>query len=298
MISSNSWLSSTGTLILLALGTACDAENASRAPSADPHLGYAVGDTGFTAAITGGANGLSTWVPSAGTDLRYPPAQNLDGLPIDLGEARRFVILAKSGISTVPTSAITGNIAVSPAAASYLTGFSLTADPTNVFSTSPQVTGKVFASDYAPPAPTHLTTVISNMETAFTDGAGRAPDVTELGAGNIGGLTLDAGVYQWGTGLLIPTDLTLTGSGTDVWIFQVAGDLTVASATQVVLAGGAEARNVFWVVSGLVEFGTTSQVQGTVLGQTSITLRTGASVRGRLLSQTYVDVDASTVAMP
>ena len=65
---------------------------------------------------------------------------------VDLGAAGNFVILAKSGISTVPTSAVTGDLGVSPAAATYITGFSLTADPTNVFATSPQVTGKVFAS--------------------------------------------------------------------------------------------------------------------------------------------------------
>ena len=127
-----------------------------------------------------------------------------------LGTAGNFAILAKSGISTVPTSAVTGNIGVSPAAATSITGFSLIADATNVFSTSPQVTGKVYAADYAPPTPSNLTTAVGDMELAFTDAAGRAPDVTELGAGNIGGMTLAPGVYKWGTGLLIPTDVTLS----------------------------------------------------------------------------------------
>ena len=65
-----------------------------------------------------------------------------------------------------------------------------------MFSTSPQVTGKVYASDYASPTPANLTTAIGDMQTAFTDAAGRAASVTELGAGNIGGMTIGPGVYK------------------------------------------------------------------------------------------------------
>jgi hypothetical protein len=220
------------------------------------------------------------------------------GLAVDLGAAGDFAILAKSGISSVPASAITGDIGVSPAAATFITGFSLTADASEVFSTSPQVVGNVYASDYAPPTPSDLTTAIGDMELAFTDAAGRAPDVTELGAGNIGGMTLEPGVYKWGTGLLIPTDVELSGSGTDVWIFQVARDLTMSSGASIALSGGALPENVFWQVAGLVEIGTTAHCEGVVLTQTSITLGTGASINGRLLAQTAVTMDGNTVVEP
>jgi hypothetical protein len=143
-----------------------------------------------------------------------------------------------------------------------------------------------------------MTTAISDMERAFTDAAGRAPGVTELGAGNIGGMTLGAGVYRWGTGLLVPTDVTLTGSATDVWIFQVAQNLTFASGAKIVLAGGALPKNVFWQVAGLVELGTTAHCEGVVLTATSVRLRTGASIHGRVLAQTAVDIDGSTVVQP
>jgi hypothetical protein len=209
-----------------------------------------------------------------------------------------FAILSKSGISTVPTSAITGNLGVSPAAATYVTGFSLVADATNVFSMSPQVTGKVFASNYAVPTPSNLTTAVADMQTAFSDAAGRVPDVTELGAGDIGGRTIAPGVYKWGTGLLIPTDVTLAGAATDVWIFQIAQDLTVSNAVQVVLTGGARPKNVFWQVSGMLDVGTTAHFEGVVLSQTSISLHTGASINGRLLAQTAVSLDSSTVVEP
>lgn len=247
-----------------------------------------------TDALSLDAQGLEeeySWTFTTGTELA-------PGLPVELGTAGTFAVLAKSGISSVPTSAITGDIGVSPAAASYITGFSLAADSSNVFSTSPQVTGRVYAADYAVPTPSNMTTAIGHLERAFVDAAGRAPDVTELGAGDIGGMTLEPGVYKWGTGLLIPTDVTLTGSDTDVWIFQIAEDLTVSSGARVNLTGGAVPENVFWQVSGLVDIGTTAHVEGIIVTQTSLALRTGASINGRLLAQTSVDIEGGTVTVP
>ncbi|HEX3901828.1 MAG TPA: ice-binding family protein [Polyangia bacterium] len=219
-------------------------------------------------------------------------------LAVNLRTAGDYAILAESDISTVPPAVVTGDLGISPMAATFITGFSLMADATNAFSTSAQVTGKIYAADYAVPTPSNLTTAISDMGLAFTDAAGRAPDVTELGAGSIGGMTLAPGVYKWATGLLIPTDLTLNGSATAVWIFQIAQDLTVSNAVAVHLTGGALAKNVFWQVAGSVDLGTTSQFEGIVLCQTMINLRTGASIAGRLMAQTAVNLDASTVTQP
>jgi Ice-binding-like/Bacterial Ig-like domain len=218
-------------------------------------------------------------------------------LPVNLGTAGNYGILAKTKISTVPTSSVTGNIAISPAAATYITGFALKMDPTTTFSTSTQVTGKIYAANYTAPTSSNLTVAINDMATAFTDAAGRAPDVTELGAGNIGGKTLAPGVYKWSSGLLIPTDVHLAGSSTDVWIFQVAQNLTISSGAKINL-DGAVARNVFWQVSGLVDLGTTAHAEGTILCKTGITLHTGASVNGRLLAQTAVIIDGSTIVAP
>ena len=220
------------------------------------------------------------------------------GVPLNLGTAGAYAILAKSGIATVPTSAITGDLGVSPAAATAITGFSLTADSTKVFSTSGQVTGKVYASDFTLPTPANLTTAVADMQLAFTDAAGRAPTVTELGAGNVGGMTLAPGVYKWGTGLLIPTDVSLAGPATAVWIFQIAQDLTISSGAKILLSGGAMAKNVFWQVAGRVVVGTTAHVEGVILTQTSIALGTGASITGRLLAQTAVNIDGSVVVQP
>jgi hypothetical protein len=256
-------------------------------------------DGSYTATITTGASSVLGVALAAKNAWSFTTVRAMPmGLPVHLGTAGTFVILSKSGISTVPASVVTGNIGVSPAAATSITGFALIADATNVFSTSSQVVGKVYAADYAPPTPSSLTTAIGDREIAFTDASGRAPDVTELGAGNVGGMTLAPGVYKWGTGLLIPADVTLTGSATDVWIFQIAQGLTMSSATKVLLTGGALARNVFWQVGGAVALGTTAHIEGIVLTQTAATLGTGASIHGRLLAQTAVTLDGSTVVEP
>ncbi len=278
-------------VVLLSLGAACGSSDDSGSAGNTTSTGAAGASNTATGGNTGGATNNTTGGGTAGNTAST-------GHVVNLGTASTFAMLAQTGVATVPTSAVTGNVGVSPAAATYITGFSLTADSTSVFSTSPQVTGKVYAADYAAPTPSNLTTAISDMQLAFTDAAGRAPDVTELGAGSIGGMTLTPGVYKWGTGLLVPTDVTLNGSATDVWIFQIAQDLTVSSGAKILLTGGAVPGNVFWQVAGLAALGTTAHLEGTLLGQTSITLQTGASIKGRLLAQTAVSIDGSAVVQP
>ncbi|MHB9030384.1 MAG: ice-binding family protein [Candidatus Latescibacterota bacterium] len=210
-----------------------------------------------------------------------------------------MTVLAKSGISTTGTTSIAGDIGISPAAASYITGFALSTPPT-AFTTSSLVTGKVYAADYNAPAPANMTTAISDMETAYTDAAGRTlPDAAELGAGNISGMTLAPGLYKWGTGLLIDNKgVTLSGSANDVWIFQIAGALTVNSGAIVTLSGGAQAKNIFWQVTGQTTLGTTAQFKGNILDQTAIVLNTGAILDGRALAQTAVTMDSNAITRP
>ncbi|MBA3016621.1 MAG: DUF3494 domain-containing protein [Desulfobacteraceae bacterium] len=257
--------------------------------------------TVYTATITTGVKDLADNALAADKIWSFTTGATTAAGPelVNLGTAGDFAILAKSGISTVPSSAITGDIGVSPIDRTALTGFSETMDSSNEFSTSAQVTGKLYAADYAVPTPANLTTAVSDMETAYTDAAGRTlPDATELGAGEIGGLTIVPGLYKWGTGVLISTDVTLNGGPNDVWIFQISGDLTQASATQVILTGGALPKNIFWQTFGAVALDTTAHFEGIVLSYTEITLATGATVNGRLLSQTAVTLDGNTVTQP
>src|ERR1700688_4652865 len=210
--------------------------------------------------------------------------------PVDLKSASSLAILTKSGVPDVPASVITGDVWSSP--------ISGAADKL----TCAEVTGKSYSVDSAGPLPcrttnaTLLTAAVKDMMTAYTDAAGRTrPTATNLGAGAIGGLTIAPGLYKWGTGVSISTDVTLSGGPNDVWIFQIAQTLDQASATKVVLSGGAQAKNVFWQTFGDVTIQANAQFNGVILSQTAINLKTGASVNGQLLAQTQVTLEQNAV---
>lgn len=210
---------------------------------------------------------------------------------INLKTAGNFVILAKSAVTNVTTSAITGDIGLSPAAASNITGLALVLDGSGQFATAAQVTGKVYAADYAVPTPGRLTTAVLDMQNAYTDGNSRLANFTNEGGGTIGGLTLAPGVHKWTTGVNIATNLTLSGLPTSVFIMQITGGLALTGGANIVLAGGVKAENVFWVVAGATSVGAASLFNGIILDQTSITMVTGSRlVSGRLLAQTAVNL--------
>ncbi len=212
---------------------------------------------------------------------------------VNLGVAGNFAILSKSGITDVYKSAVLGDVGSSP-----ITGAAL------LLSCS-EVVGTVYTVDAAGPLPcrvvsaTMLTTAVGDMQAAYTDAAGRInPDFLNLGAGNIGGKTLTPGLYKFTTAVVIPTNITIAGGPDDVFIFQVAGTLIMSSAVNVTLTGGAQAKNIYWVVAGAVTFGTTSHFEGNILGQTGINMQTGASLNGRMLAQTAVTLQMNTVNKP
>ena len=213
--------------------------------------------------------------------------------PVNLGNAGNFAILTKTGITDVYASAVTGDVGTSP-----ITGAAL-------LLSCGEVSGQVYTVDAAGPFPcavtsaTYLTASIGDMQLAYTDAAGRVfPDFVELGAGEIGGLTLTPGLYKWATDVKITTDVTLTGGPNDVWIFQIAGKLKEANAVRVTLAGGAQAKNIFWQVAGAVTLGTTAHFEGVVLAKTMIAVNTGATVTGRLLAQTAVTLQMNAITQP
>jgi hypothetical protein len=256
---------------------------------------YLDANTDYTATITTGAKDLGGNALVENTSWNFTTGGTAAVLAvIDLGGASNYVILAKTAINNSSTSAITGHLGLSPAATSYITGLALV-DFTG-YATSSQVTGNVYAADMADPTPATLTTAVENMITAYNDAAGRpTPDFLELGVGNIGGMTLSAGLYKWTNTVTIPSDVTLTGSADDVWIFQIAGDLTQSAAVNITLNGGAQAKNIFWQVAGEATLGTTSHFEGNILSMTGITFQTGASMNGRALAQTAVILDANAI---
>ncbi len=252
----------------------------------------------YTATVTTGAKDVAGDAIAANKVWSFTTASAGSGLAaVDLGAAGNYVILAKTAISNISTSAVTGDLGLSPAATSYVTGLSLT--NATGYATSAQVTGKIYAADMADPTPITLTTAVNNMITAYTDAAGRTtPDFSELGTGNIGGMTLTPGLYKWTNTVTLPSDITISGSSTAVWIFQIAGDLTMSNAVNITLIGGAQAKNIFWQVAGTATLGTTSHFEGIILSQTAVTIQTGASFHGRALAQTAVVLDGNAVTQP
>ena len=235
---------------------------------------------------------LASGVPSVDNSAMINPLFGKIAV-VNLRLAGNFVILSKSGITDVYKSSIVGDVGTSP-----ITGAAILVKCT-------EVVGTIYSVNAAGPLPcrvinaSRLTTAVLDMQTAYTDAAGRLrPNYLNLGAGNIGGKTLKPGLYKWTSAVVIPTDVTISGSPTDVWIFQIAGTLKMSSAVRITLAGGALAKNIFWQTSGAVTLGTTSHFEGIILGKTGINLQTGASINGRLLAQTAVTLQMNGVTKP
>lgn len=255
-------------------------------------------NTIYTVLITNGAkdiagNALASDIEWSFTTIIASANQAI----VNLGTAGNYVILAKTAITNVPYSDITGDLGLSPAATSYITGFELT-DFTG-YATDPKITGKVYAANMADPTPINLTTAVENMITAYTDAAGRpTADFLNLGTGNLGGKTLTPGLYKFTSSVTLPTDVTISGGPNDVWIFQISDNLNISTNVKVTLAGGAQAKNIFWQVAGEAVFGATSHFEGIILSWTGITFQTSATFKGRALAGTAVILDTNTVVGP
>lgn len=254
--------------------------------------------TDYTVRISTEAKGATGVSIAENTGWDFTTGGNNETLDVvELGSAGNYVMLAKTAINNIPSSDITGDLGISPAAGSFMTGFALTNE--TGYATSEQVSGRMYAADMAAPTPSNLTTAVENMITAYNNAAGRsAPDFVELYSGNIGGRTLSPGLYTWSNTVTVPTNVTLSGGADDVWIFQIAENLTLSSDVEVTLTGGAQAKNIFWQVAGEVTVGTNAHMEGVILSMTGITLTTGASLNGRMLAQTAVILDENIVVQP
>jgi hypothetical protein len=226
---------------------------------------------------------------------------------IELGSAKEFVILAKAGISAVAKSSITGDIGVSPIAATAITGFGLTADSGNEFSTSTQIVGRAHAADYAVPTPETLTTAVSDMEMAYSEASARSSDdgnrTISKGDGEIGGMTLHPGVYTFEGDIGITNNIFLDGGPEDVFIIKTAGNILQAAGTEVFLElqdgeSAVKASNVFWQVAGHVRVGAGSHMEGILLVKEYALFGTGSSLNGRVFSQTACDLKQATITQP
>ena len=202
--------------------------------------------------------------------------------PVLLGAASNFVILAGATVTNTGATSVTGDLGVSPG--STVTGF-----PPGT------VNGAMHKAD---PAAAQAKIALT---AAFNDAAGRTVAPVSV-AGNLGGQTLTPGLYKSTSSLAISSgDLTLDaqGNANGVFIFQMGSTLTTTAGRKVILSGSAKASNIFWQVGSSATLGTTSTFKGNILADQSITMNTGATLDGRVLTRIgAVTLDANTITRP
>jgi hypothetical protein len=203
-------------------------------------------------------------------------------VPVGLGTAASFAVLAGTTVTNTGPSTISGNLGVSPGTA--VTGF-----PPGIVSN-----GTIHSADGVAGG------AQSDLTTAYNDAAGRSP--TASVPGFIGaGQTLTPGVYKASSSLDVGGSLTLDGGGDPnaVFIFQAPSTLITDSASSVILTNGAQACNVFWQVGSSATLGTNSAFAGTILALTSISVDTGDTIAGRALARNgAVTLDDDTITSP
>jgi hypothetical protein len=215
--------------------------------------------------------------------------------PVNLQTAGNFALLAEAAITNLPASSVTGDVGLNPASGA------------DIGLTCEEVTGVIYTRDAAGPPcrvtdRNRLTEAVADGVTAFFDAKDRVPDYIDLGGGNIGGLNLGPGTYQWNAGVVIPRNLTLTGGPNDVWIFQIWQlgidlSLSVGPGVEIVLAGGALPQHVYWEINN-AELGTNSRFKGVMLADNAIVMGTGASIVGRVLAGSVASLDHNTLVQP
>jgi len=224
-------------------------------------------NTVFTATVTTGVEDLAgnplaanyAWSFKTGSTAAVTiPVQTTAQNSVPLGTSSHFAVLASAGITNIPTSAITGDVGLTPDAGSNISGFS---NPL----ICPEVTGKMYAVDLSGPAcalmdPTLLTNAKNDAAVAFANARAAARGTPQAISGNLNGLTLYPGVYESGTSLQISPGgflyLDAQGDSNAVFIIRSATSITTEATSEVVLTKGAKAENVYWTAGSSVTLGT------------------------------------------
>lgn len=255
-------------------------------------------NTEYTATINTGAKDISGVPMAANYVWKFTTAASVvpgGQLPVNLGSAARFAILSNSAITNIPTSSITGDVGISPGTRSAIAGL-----------TNPEVIGIIYAADDPVPVPVMLIQAKMDAEAAYLDAVSAVRGTPIPLSGNINGLTLVPGLYQSGSSIEISPGGSVTldagGDVNAVFIIRSATSITTSPTSQVILAGGAQAKNIFWSAGSAMTLGTNSQMYGTLIASTSISLLTGARLDGRALIQGaaagQVSLDQNVVVRP
>jgi hypothetical protein len=237
-------------------------------------------NTTYTATITTGVRNIAGTPLASNMVWSFITSPTVGLVPVNLGTAANFAVLAGSTITNTGNTTITGDVGLSPGTA--VTGF-----PPGILNGTFHLADPVAA------------TAKLDLSAAFNDAAGRTGVLTV--PTELGGTTLPPGVYNSASGtfgITGPLTLDAQGNANAVFIFKAASTLITASNSTVILINGAQAGNVFWQVGSSATLGTGTAFRGTIMAQASITVTTGATIEGRALTQTAaVTLDTNKVAL-
>jgi hypothetical protein len=228
-----------------------------------------VADTEYTAMILMEASDLAGNTLLEDYLWTFTTGATTAQLQLQLGTTSAFAILAGATVTNTGPSVITGDLGVSPGTA--VVGFPPGTLNGEIFTGVGSAAGQAKA----------------DLNAAFNEAAGRSTGAVSL-PGDLSGLTLYPGLYTNSTSVMLSTgNVTLDAQGDSnaVFLFQMGSTLTTGSSTQVILAGGAKATNIYWQVGTSATLGTNSSFKGNILAEASITMTTGATLDGRALTQ-------------
>ncbi len=240
---------------------------------------------------SGGSGEVKT--TSGANTVEVVPVPNHSTKGLDLGVAKSFSVMAYTSITSAPTSNITGKVGLKPGIRSLIK-----------INPATEVSGgslEVYAGDDVGDPQNYITMAREDLIAAYRDAASRTPDKDKKEAykGDLSGKILPPGVYHFSTGSSIASDVSLEGTDSDVWIFQVDGDLSVADNVRVNLSGNAKPKNVYWQISGKTTLGSHSMMVGTVMNQLTFELKSNAQVLGRVLNKNgKVLLSQNTITKP
>jgi len=183
---------------------------------------------------------------------------------VHLGAAGSYAVLAGSTVTNTGSSVLSGNLGVWPGTA--VTGF-----PPGMV-----INGTIHAGDAA------AKNAQNALTTAYNEAMGLSP-TGKLTGQNLGGMTLNSGVYFFASSAQLTGTLTLEGKPNSLFVFQIGSTLTTASSSSVIFINSLTGKpmsdpNIFWQVGSSATLGTTTSFQGNILALTSITMDTGATI--------------------
>lgn len=201
---------------------------------------------------------------------------------VSLGFASAYAVIARASITDANPSIINGDVGLAP-------GTSQGIPPSEINGTSHVNDANVALAQ-------------ADLQAAYLDAAGRTGGTV---VSDVGNQTLAPGLYTSASSIgLTVGDLTLSGGPNDVWIFQAGTTFVQTTGFNMVLAGGARARNVFWQVGTSTTIGANCIAKGSFMSAVSSTIVSGAAVEGRVFAGSNGDVtgavtvDANTISVP